>query len=465
MDENDISAEKVVTTGPLHLMKDHAPSSSHQLQDERRIEETELKELLTDMSGDSGSYGVMFDLETPQRYTVTISSLDILVNIEKENCPVRIYYKDGTHRGFEKKPDDWKLVVDGLANCRGFDKRTSIPSNLFTEKITVPSGKRVGMYVTLSTNNIRYSKPTGPASSTSDDYLTVYDGTGMGGLFDKAFYPRIFNGVITYSTEQEKSMSLGGSECKESIHTTADETTSVHGHMFDIIGKSESSLYIKGLEFRTNLKTEFDYFIYTLPKSIEDAETDLSQWTLVSSGKIQGKGPETWTRVPSFNVKIPPKVPQGFYVSFKTADMLTMETSTKTGRILTEDTFVSIMTGIDVYDFPLRPGVDRSYNNGWYGRLYYSTNDALCDLKLSPESTDVVFTFVVKHQRSYTLSELLTGIKSEVSSSVSELLQKHAWLLRMRRYYNLEVDNVGCILSDEDLSGKYSLLSQNQNKL
>jgi len=187
-------------------MENHAPSSYLQLQGERRVEDNELKELLTDMSGDSGSYGVMFDLESPQLYSVIISSLDILVNLEKEDCPVRVYFKDGTHRGFEKKPDDWTLVVNDVTNCRGFERRTSIPSNLFTEKITVPSGKRVGVYVTLSTPNLRYTKPTGPPSSTSDDYLTVYDGTGLGGLFDRYFTLEF--STVSYPIEQNRKKIL-----------------------------------------------------------------------------------------------------------------------------------------------------------------------------------------------------------------------------------------------------------------
>lgn len=112
-----------------------------------------------------------------------------------------IYYKVGTHVGFETNPSAWTLVA-GPVN---FPVNT--PNNLtvipIPVNIIIPAGQTYAFYLTNTSaigNNNRYSNGsgTGTVIATNSD-ITVYEGTGGAYPFSSSYFnARPWEGKIHY---------------------------------------------------------------------------------------------------------------------------------------------------------------------------------------------------------------------------------------------------------------------------
>ena len=103
--------------------------------------------------------------------------------------------------GFEKDADAWQLL--GSASVRPQHRRTPLPINAF-EPIVIGKGDTEGLYVTLTSNHMRYSggNKVGNVYLANDDIM-VLEGTGITFPFGETYSPRVFNGAVRYTVLDE----------------------------------------------------------------------------------------------------------------------------------------------------------------------------------------------------------------------------------------------------------------------
>ncbi|MBK8465224.1 MAG: proprotein convertase P-domain-containing protein [Chloracidobacterium sp.] len=149
----------------------------------------------TTYTGDRANNGNMFDITAIN--SITIDSFD--ENLQN-NEPLAIYYKAGTHVGFENDPGAWTLAgtyTGVVSNGSGNPTAVPIPVN-----VTIPAGETYAFYITYTTGqgSMVYSAGTTiGAVYASDANIQVKEGTGKTYPFADSFAPRVFNGTVYYT--------------------------------------------------------------------------------------------------------------------------------------------------------------------------------------------------------------------------------------------------------------------------
>ena len=159
--------------------------------------EHNLKQFTTDFTGNSGSYGNMFDAMALWK-DVRINSMDIHVG-KKGMVKVRIWYKIGSYLGYERNPSAWtELLPETDIFSEGYKVPTPIPHKKFNA-ITIPTGKTFAFYVTLTEKSLRYSVWHKTKKYVSDSSLVIYNGVGVGMYpYGPLFRNRLWNGILSY---------------------------------------------------------------------------------------------------------------------------------------------------------------------------------------------------------------------------------------------------------------------------
>lgn len=133
-------------------------------------------------SGNSGSFGIMFDVIPRKR--MTIVGLDFHTE-STDVLEVEVWYKRGSHVGFERDQLSWTEISYARIVGQGPYKRTSIDPSFFNA-ISVDSFERISLYVTLTQSpKMRYTKEAddskvvvGDIDSSTDD-MDILVGVGV----------------------------------------------------------------------------------------------------------------------------------------------------------------------------------------------------------------------------------------------------------------------------------------------
>jgi hypothetical protein len=155
---------------------------------------TDVDPLPTTMAGGRIHNGNMFSITALN--TVTINSFD---GHPQTNGRFSIYYRPGTHVGFETDSGAWTWL--GSANVAAGPFGTPAPIPIVLD-VTIPAGETYSFYVTMTGGrNVNSTNGTlVGAIFADDDNIQFRQGTGNSALFGNVVSPRIFNGVIHYST-------------------------------------------------------------------------------------------------------------------------------------------------------------------------------------------------------------------------------------------------------------------------
>ena len=152
--------------------------------------------LATPMNQNNGQRGIMFDITAIT--CVTIRCFE--ANFQTGTTGVQIYYRPGTHVGFQNNAAGWTLL--GTANAvvgAGNNLFTAIPIPV---NITINAGATAAFYITRTqANGPLHNYTNGTALGnvySSDANIQVKDGTGKEYPFAASFTPRRFNGRIFY---------------------------------------------------------------------------------------------------------------------------------------------------------------------------------------------------------------------------------------------------------------------------
>ncbi len=153
--------------------------------------------LTTLYAENNGQDGIMFDITALVDVTITGFDHNMGETITPYN--IEIYYKAGTHVGFEGNAGAWTLA--GTANGmvgNGVDVPTSIPIVL---AVAVPQGQTYAFYITDTGGaaNLDYTNGTAVGALYSDDgNIQIFEGTGKDYAFGTDYAPRIPNATVYY---------------------------------------------------------------------------------------------------------------------------------------------------------------------------------------------------------------------------------------------------------------------------
>ncbi len=152
--------------------------------------------LSTTFAAGNNHRGNMFDLVAINQ--VTIQSFDVH---PQGDTNIEVYYKTGTHVGFETNAGAWTLVGDADVVAQPQGTPTPVPLSI---NVSIDVGETYAFYVTSSNVAVSLNYSNGSTRGNvfaSDANLQFLEGTGLeypyangGGLF----IPRVWNGVIHY---------------------------------------------------------------------------------------------------------------------------------------------------------------------------------------------------------------------------------------------------------------------------
>lgn len=153
--------------------------------------------LATPYNSNNGQRGCMFDVTATNTVTVTHFDANLYAGT---TANYEIYYRAGTHVGFEANAAAWTLLggATGITSA-GNNLPTPLPINF---SVTIPAGQTYSFYVTNDFGG-GTSYTDGVAVGgfwASDANLTVYEGVGKSYPFGLTFNVRNFNGTIHYTT-------------------------------------------------------------------------------------------------------------------------------------------------------------------------------------------------------------------------------------------------------------------------
>lgn len=160
-------------------------------------------ELTTTFLQNNGQSAIMFDATASGGEDVSINGILAHMDDNFVTETVEIYFKVGSHVGFETDPAPWILHETTTATDNG---NTGAGGNAVTPLATplvIPAGTTYGIYYyTPNAGNMDYTDGT---TSYNDAFLTIDSGSGkaVGNVhpFDGlTFTPRIFNGTFYYTT-------------------------------------------------------------------------------------------------------------------------------------------------------------------------------------------------------------------------------------------------------------------------
>ncbi|MDA3862672.1 MAG: DUF4215 domain-containing protein [Deltaproteobacteria bacterium] len=146
-------------------------------------------------ANNNGFGGAMFDVVS--RKNITITHFD--TNLDTGTREIEIYYKLGTHEGYETNSGAWIYLGSTSVSGMGIDIATSIPIYF---SVYLPTNTRAAFYIISTTSGMKYTSGStlGALHSANTD-LEFYEGTGTSDtLWNSSFFsPRIFNGTIYYN--------------------------------------------------------------------------------------------------------------------------------------------------------------------------------------------------------------------------------------------------------------------------
>ncbi len=153
--------------------------------------------LFTTNAAGNGNNGIMFDIDAKLE-AVEIQSFDTYFSSPGMQ-EVRIYYKNGTHIGFDDNDSLWTMIDSMMVNVPAAGVLTHIPIPVQVQ--IAPNTKKA--FFIYSNNGVEYTDGVGVTVPDTifnqDNFIRFREGSGKGGIFTLGSNnPRVFNGRINY---------------------------------------------------------------------------------------------------------------------------------------------------------------------------------------------------------------------------------------------------------------------------
>lgn len=339
------------------------------------------KELMTTFHGETGSFGIMFDVVAKVK-PIVIFSFDLHVRRNTDKVGVKVYTKSGSHSGSESSQHQWKRICETMIEPAGFYKRTNIDEQYF-QAVTVNPGETKAFYVVLDTADLRYSRGTKlNAIYQSNEYLQILEGTGVGGFFGRSFAPRTFNGFVKYSVlesnaDLDNHVAMKSIESEHVLQTNFNANNGNYGQFFNV-KVDTSPVTVTGMSIHLKATTDTPIEIYTKQGAYKGFERDQLAWTLVCKTTVRGEGQGFPTDIPDnefTSLRIEAGAMQSFYVTTKYKSDLLYTSATTVYS--TSDDHISIMDGAGI-TYPFGYGNKNIFSpREFNGAIRYIASDTM----------------------------------------------------------------------------------------
>jgi lysophospholipase L1-like esterase len=136
--------------------------------------------------------GTMFDLVASD--SLVIDSFDVkIASLGMQS--VEVFYKLGSHLGFETDPTSWTYLDDATVNVIDPSAWTNVPVG----GLSISQGDTVGIHVRMQdpNANLSYQNVSAPISRSTPE-LEMITGSGMSANFGNNYYPRDWSGGVYY---------------------------------------------------------------------------------------------------------------------------------------------------------------------------------------------------------------------------------------------------------------------------
>lgn len=357
----------------------------------------------TTFAGGANNNGNMFDITAIN--AVRIDTFDENLN---NNEPMAIYYKTGTHVGFENSPGAWTLIGTApsvVSNGGGNPTAVPIPVN-----VTIPAGQTYAFYITYTTGQGSLNYTPGSAVGNvyvSDANIQIKEGSGTSYPFMSNFLPRVFNGIVHYTdggncpaptptntststptftpsnTPTNTPTPMDPNCLPGSVTTTFAGGASNNGNMFDITAMNPVIIDY----FDENLLNNEPMAIYYKVGSHVGFENNSSAWTLVGTAPIviaNGAGNPTAVPIP-VNITIPAGQTYAFYITYTTGQgNMAYTPGTGVGNVYAGDGNIQVREGAGI-SYPFFNNFNPRVFNGI---VHYSSGTSCPYLMVSPTPTN-----------------------------------------------------------------------------
>jgi hypothetical protein len=151
----------------------------------------QAQSLTTIFASNNLQAGNMFDVIAAN--SLIINSFDINVGTNPA-IPVEVYYRAGSYVGHDTSAAGWTLL--GTQTVTGLGNNAHTPLNI--GGLVLNAGSTTALYLTSNTSSdFQYTNGTTDYSNAD---MTIVHGVGKSYLFASSFSPRIWNGVIYYTS-------------------------------------------------------------------------------------------------------------------------------------------------------------------------------------------------------------------------------------------------------------------------
>lgn len=176
--------------------------------------------------------GMMFDLVASDALTLT--SIEGKFKF-KTNTPYEVYFKFGTHQGFETDASAWSMLSSGNITTAGPVGYTTIP---LTATIGIPAGDTIALYVSIPNDTAVYYYPHTGASdiAATDGVLNIMKGKISLNTFAGTFADYVWAGRIGYRTTKGISYIWSTGDSIDEFTRTFSESDVVYVKGVDSLG-------------------------------------------------------------------------------------------------------------------------------------------------------------------------------------------------------------------------------------
>ncbi|MCF8278111.1 MAG: T9SS type A sorting domain-containing protein [Flavobacteriales bacterium] len=183
--------------------------------------------LSTTYRGGNSNYGVMFDVSAANALTISGFTMSLRTNVP--TADLEVYYKTGTHVGFEATAGSWTLLNTLTGIEAGYN--SSIP---LTAPLNMAPGQTFAFYITRTDGLLlNYSNGIGVGTVVATDgNLSVKEGVGVQYPFGTMSSGRIANVIVNYEMENPAGLNYtwtpgGETTSSISVAPNADVTYTV----------------------------------------------------------------------------------------------------------------------------------------------------------------------------------------------------------------------------------------------
>ena len=214
--------------------------------------------LLVPAVGGNEQNGYMFDIDAHYQLTITGFKVNFIAS---PPASFEVYYRYGTHVGYEASAPDWTL----LGTSTGIADGTNVDIGI-SFSVPVDSGQTVAFYVTrIDGSYVIYNNGTavGDVIATNTNYLSVKTGVGKAYPFGGTFSPRNFEGTVLYEPGFTSVVWNNGVEDTTVVDYTIDRTLCIEAVGFfkgSATGKTERSI-INSKEIDVTVDANPDFIV------------------------------------------------------------------------------------------------------------------------------------------------------------------------------------------------------------